>query len=101
MDECPAVTPWSLQGGTEVKQVFAGCCCTSPLALVQDSAIAGDDKDSDMSSEWYNVQSLHFSCAWSELGTPSRVSDGHRSVQGIEVGAQLDDEGPFGWEVMD
>lgn len=107
LDECPAVAPWSAQAphclseGTEVKHVVEGCCCTRPLAMVQDLAIAGDDKDSDVSSEWYNVQSLHLSRTWSELGATSRVSDDYRSAQGIEVGVQLDDEGPFGWEVMD
>lgn len=107
LEECPAVAPWSVQAphclseGTEVKHVVEGCCCTRPLALVQDLAIAVDDKDSDVSSEWYNVQSLHLSRTWSELGATSRVSDDYRSAQGIEVGVQLDDEGPFGWEVMD
>lgn len=106
LDECPAVTPWLLQaprclsGGTEVEHMFEGCCCTRPLAFVQDLAIA-DDKDSDVSSEWYNVQSLHLSCTWSELGATSRVSDDTRSAQGIEVGVQLDEQWPFGWEVMD
>lgn len=97
VDDCPAAKRTPLQA----------LHCLAERGVVapawwpaEDLAATLDDKDSDMSSEWYNVPSLHLSHAWSELSATSKEFDDHQSFEDI-VGAQLDDEWSFCLEGMD